>query len=478
MAGLQVDVAVVGAGTAGLIARREVAKRGRRVVLIERGPPGTTCARVGCMPSKLLVHAADVANLVRHAAEVGVQAAGPVRVDRRAVLERVRRERDRFVAGVLEWVEDIPPRERLAGTARFVAPGVLEVEGGGRVEAPVVVLATGSSPWIPPVLASVRGLVHTTDDLFELEELPPSMAVLGAGAIGLEMAQALHRLGVRVAVFAPEREPLVVSDPALQREVREVFGHELPLHLGVEGVEVSPGGDGVLMRWRGADGAEHSDTFARVLAAAGRRRNLDALALEHAGLTLDAHGMPLYDPRTLQCGDAPVFIAGDVAGDRPMLHEAADEGHIAGANAARYPEVRAHVRRTPLAIVFCDPQIAVVGRRFAELPHDGIAVGEVSYRTQGRARVMRRAQGRVHIYADRESGTLLGAEMFGPAVEHTAHLLAWAVQQRLRASEALEMPFYHPVVEEGIRSALRVLCGRLGIQAPPERHDLDCGPGV
>jgi len=191
-------------------------------------------------------------------------------------------------------------------------------------------------------------------------------------------------------------------------------------------------------------------------------------------------GVPRVDPRTMQCGAAPVFLAGDVSDYRPVLHEAADEGHIAGANAARYPDVQPHARRAPLMIAFTDPTIAIVGSPYAELDAAAIEVGAIDYADQGRARVMGRNVGLVRIYARGACGTLLGAEMFGPRVEHTAHLLAWAVQSRMTVEQALALPFYHPVIEEGIRTALRDLCARVEhrVPPPPPPRDLECGPGV
>jgi dihydrolipoamide dehydrogenase len=180
----------------------------------------------------------------------------------------------------------------------------------------------------------------------------------------------------------------------------------------------------------------------------------------------------------MQCGEAAVFLAGDVTGERALLHEAADEGRIAGYNAARFPDVIAHHRRVPLSVVFSDPNIAIVGARYADLDPDHVAVGEVSYTDQGRARVMGRNAGLVRIYALRESGLLVGAEMFGPRVEHTAHLLAWVIQQGLTVDRTLELPFYHPVIEEGIRTALRDLAARLQLRPRPCAGDLDCGPGA
>ena len=154
----RVDVAVIGAGTAGLSARREAVRAGRSVLLIEDGPYGTTCARVGCMPSKLLIAAADAAHEARGAGRFGVRVDG-VHIDGAAVLARVRAERDRFVGFVLDGVEEIPAGERLRGRARFVAPTTLQIGDALRVEAGAVVIATGSRPIVPPSLAGLGDAV-------------------------------------------------------------------------------------------------------------------------------------------------------------------------------------------------------------------------------------------------------------------------------------------------------------------------------
>jgi dihydrolipoamide dehydrogenase len=165
--------------------------------------------------------------------------------------------------------------------------------------------------------------------------------------------------------------------------------------------------------------------------------------------------VPVFDRLTMQCGRHPIFIAGDANDDLPLLHEAADEGRIAGENAARFPDVRAAARRTPLAVVFSDPQLAVVGARHGDLEQGTFVTGAVSFEDQGRSRVMLRNVGLLHLYADAASGRLLGAEMIGPDAEHIGHLLAWSIQAGLTVESALAMPFYHPVVEEGLRTALR-----------------------
>jgi dihydrolipoamide dehydrogenase len=474
---LRVDVAVIGGGTAGLAARREVVGAGNSVVLIEGGVWGTTCARVGCMPSKLLIAAADVAHTVRQAGEFGIRVPDGLSIDGPAVLQRMRRHRDRFVGFVLDSVEQIPADERLLGRARFVAPTTLMVDDHTRVEARAVVIATGSQPHIPPELAAVRDSVLTNETAFEQVDLPGSMAVLGSGVIGLEVGQALHRLGVRTALFARGDMLGPLTDPVVRGCVAETFGAELDVHCNVV-PQVQRDGDGYRLRWRDSAGAEQEGHFAALLAATGRRPGVEGIGLEHTGVALDARGIPTFDPRTMQCGDAPIFLAGDASAYRSVLHEASDEGRIAGINAAAFPDVRAQKRRTPLMIVFSDPNVAMVGRSFRSLDPTAVEVGCVSYADQGRAVVTARNVGVVRIYANRTCGTLLGAEMCGPRVEHMAHLLAWAVQSHLSVEAALEMPFYHPVFEEGLRTALRDLAARLKLQRPERPADLECGPGT
>ena len=471
-----VDVAIIGAGTAGLNARREVEKQGGRPLMIEGGAYGTTCARVGCMPSKLLIAAAEVAHAVAGAAQFGLPATA--RIDGPAVMARVQRERDRFVGFVVTDTEAIAAEERLLGQARFTGPTTLEVGGHTCVKARAVIVATGSTPFVPSPFEAVRAHLLTSDDVFDLPDLPESLAVIGAGVIALELGQAMQRLGVSVAFFSPAEAVGPLTDPEVARVARRDLSAELDLRLGTQMLAATPEAGGLRLRWRDIDGTEQEESFARVLVAAGRRPNVAGLNLAATGLALDQAGLPAADPGTAQCGDAPIFLAGDVAGDIPLLHEAADEGRIAGANAMRWPAVQRAVRRTPLAIAFTDPQMAMAGLRHDLLPAGAHAIGQVSFENQGRARVMARNRGLLRVYASTTDCTLIGAEMFGPGAEHMAHLLAWSVQQRLSVPQALAMPFYHPVLEEGLRTALRDLAAQLGVLGQCRPEDLADAPGA
>lgn len=463
-----VDVAIIGAGTAGLSALREVRRHTDDFVIINAGPYGTTCARNGCMPSKTLIEAARAFHGRHRFASMGIRNGDRLSVDVDAVLRHVRELRDDFVSGVLKLTADLGDRN-IAGTARFVAPQTLEVDGV-RITARRIIVATGSRPVVPPAWKDLGDRVMTSDDLFEQPTLPKRVAVIGLGGVGAEMAQALARLGIEVSGFTAAAHVAGITDPEVGRHAVTALESEFAVHLGAK-AELHASGDGVEVR-----AGETRVVVDRVLAALGRRPNLGELALERAGVALGDKGLPEFDPNTMQITGHPIFIAGDANGARALLHEATDEGYIAGYNATR-ESAEYFRRRTPLAIVFTDPDIAVVGRRFSSIvtEHEAgrIVVGAFEFEHQGRARMSGRNHGLVRVYATREDGRLLGAEMCAPDGEHLAHLLAWAVQAGMTARDLLRMPVYHPVVEEGLRAALRDVSKQTG---PARRHDLEaCG---
>lgn len=456
----KVDVAIIGAGSAGLAAYRAARKWTDQLVLIEGGEYGTTCARVGCMPSKLLIAAAEAAHAVGEAPAFGVEVDSS-NINGAAVMGRVRSERDRFVGFVLESVDDIPAQHRIRGKARFLDDNRLAVGDHQVVNAGRIVIATGSSPSYPASFETLGDRLLVNDDIFEWTSLPDRVAVFGPGVIGLELGQALHRLGVSVLMFGIDGIVGPLTDPAVRDVARQAFEQEFYLDADARVRAMQPSEHGVSIDYVDADGSEATAEVDYVIAATGRIPNVFGIGLENTSLEIGARGVPVVDPSTMRVGNSHVFIAGDATSDRPLLHEASDEGRIAGDNAGRYPNVVPGDRRTPLAVVFSDPQIAMVGATFAELEGRNFVVGEVSFENQGRSRVMLKNRGMLRIYADANNGRLLGAEMVGPRAEHLGHLLAWAQQAGMTVAEMLSMPFYHPVVEEGLRTALRDACRQL-----------------
>lgn len=443
----KVDVAIIGSGSAGLYALGRVKASGKSFVLINGGEPGTTCARVGCMPSKAFIQVAEDFHRPAILGRYGGAGQENLTIDHAEVMEYVQHMRDTFVDRVLSNSTDQMSDEVFVeGYARFVEPDLLEVEGR-RFRAGSIIIATGSRPIVPAPWRAFGDRVITTDEVFEQETLPSSLAVIGLGVIGLELGQAMARLGVEVTGFDMLETIGGLDDPEVAKTALEIIGKEFPIHLGAA-AEISEE-DGRLRVTAG----EHSVLVDKVLASLGRKPNLDNLDIEKAGIALDDRGIPAFDRNTMQIGETRIFLAGDVDGERPLLHEAGDEGRIAGHNAA-HGRADAFRRKVPLSINFCDPNICHVGLRWEELDEARTAVGEVRFQPVGRAMIMGKNKGIIRVYGDKASGRLLGAEMVCARGEHLAHLLAWCISRELSVGDLLRMPFYHPVIEEALQAAL------------------------
>jgi dihydrolipoamide dehydrogenase len=452
-----VDVAIIGAGTAGLFAAREVRKVTKNFLLLDPGPFGTTCARVACMPSKILIQAANDFHRRRALRIQGIIGEEQLSVQIPEVLKHVRKLRDHYVKSVMKVINDYRDNF-MQERAFFLEAGVLKA-GDNIIRARKIIIATGSTPRMLPDSHALGAKLVTSDEIFELEDLPQNICVIGKGAVGVELGQALSRLGLKVHGFHSNTGLGGLTDPVVQAEALSILSNEYRIHTNKK----------VTLKNLG----EHLNVIAgnqsyasdMVLASIGRKPNLDSLQLENTGAELDSRGVPLFDPRTMQLNDLPIFIAGDANAERGVVPEAADEGRIAGFNSVR-EEVHCFQRRTPLAIAFTSPNIASAGKLFADLQSNEIAIGEINFSDQGRSVIQQENAGILRIYADKRTGVLLGAEMIAPAGEHLAHLIALSIQRKLTVFDLLKMPFYHPVFEQGLRTALRDLSQKVELKVP------------
>ncbi|MCU7844997.1 MAG: dihydrolipoyl dehydrogenase [Candidatus Thiodiazotropha sp. (ex Monitilora ramsayi)] len=450
MAEKKVDVAILGSGTAGLNATSKVGPAGKSFLLINGGEPGTTCARVGCMPSKALIQVAEDYHRRTHLGRYGVDGHTELSIDIPEAMEHVQDLRDNFVDRVLTNSTDNMGDRFVESYARFIDPHTLVLDNGDKVTADRIVIATGSRPLVPEAWKAFGDKVLTTDTFFELEDLPQSVAVIGLGVIGLELGQSLSRLDVEVTGFDMADRIGGATDPEVSRMALEIMQRSFPIHLG-HPVEITEAGEQLRVT-----AGDQSVVVDKVLASLGRVPNVEGLSLENAGIELDERGIPLHNTNTMQCGESHIFIAGDVNGQRPILHEAGDEGKIAGHNAAA-ETVTAFRRKVPLAINFCDPNICLVGASHDTLDPETTAIGEVKLAPVGRAMIMGQNRGIIRVYAEKQSGRMLGAEMITTRGENLAHLLNWAITQKMTVGDLLQMPFYHPVIEEALQAALNNL---------------------
>ncbi len=467
----EVDVIIIGAGTAGLNAVGQVRRHTKNFLLVDgHEEMGTTCARVGCMPSKALIHIADEFESRNQFKRKGIQGSEGLSIDGEQVMERVQDIRDILVDRVLSNSVDKMGDKFINEYAEFVAPDTLKV-GEDIIKAKAIIIAVGSRPVLPAPWRALGDQVMTTDELFEQEELPKSLAVVGLGVIGLELGQAFSRLGVDVTGIDALDTVAGLSDPEIRKQAIHQVEKNMPLWLNNK-AELSAAGDLIQI-----DAGEQRIEVERVLVSVGRRSNIDKLGLEGLGIELDNNGLPPFNANTMQVADLPVFLAGDANQDRAILHEAGLEGRISGHNALRTGLGETPVpfrRNTPLHITFTDPNICQVGATYDELDLDHTVIGDFPMGPHGRALTMGNNHGLVRIYAQKSDGKLLGAAMVAPRGENLAHLLNWSIEDGATAFDLLKKPFYHPVFEEAVQSALRSVISQLENQPgyPPELQPL------
>jgi len=442
------DVIVIGGGTAGLGAYRKAKQLGKKALIIEAKDFVTTCADVGCMPSKLLIAAADNMYEIRKSSQFGIDV-NSIEINQEKLWNRIRSERDRFVGFVRKGADNIPLEDKVIGFANILDKHTVEVNG--RVlSTKTIIVATGSTPFFPPIFENLKNEVLTNENVFELNEVPKRLAVFGAGVIGLELGFAFKNLGSEVYLFNRGRNLLQLNADINDYLVEHIeHNFNFIYNEGVENIEKVH--DGYKITY-----ADKEVMVDKILVATGRIPNLKNIGLGNIPELKDLQineVLSLYNKSTTQIGSLPLFLAGDVNNEVTLLHEAAKEGVISALNASSYPQVTDYKRNVFIGVIFSHPQIMQVGQTLNF--EQEVIKGTVSFEDQGRSRVMLKNKGMLNVYFDKKTHLLLGAEMIGPSSEHIAHSLAWLIEKQTTLEEILDLPFYHPVIEEGVRTAMR-----------------------
>jgi len=455
----KVQVVIIGAGSAGLSALRQVREHTDSFIMVDNGPLGTKCALVGCMPSKALIGVArDYHRRVLFDSE-GIVGADQLRADIPAIMQHVRKLRDNFAGGMVTATERLAGEQLIRESAQITAPNRIRV-GDKEIETEKIIIASGARPKVPDAWKKFADRILTSETIFEQEDLPRRIAVIGLGPIGLELGQALSRLGIEITGFEMKETIGTITDPDINSESLRILRKELPIHLGAA-VKLQEKDDGLLISRQNLQ-----VTVDSAIVAAGIEPDLRGLGFENLGVSLDERGMPPFDASAMQIADLPAFIAGDADRCRPILHEALDDGFIAGRNSSS-GKIECYCRRTPLALIFTEPEVASVGLNYEQLEKSerSFVVGKADFSRQSRAMLEMRNEGLLHVYVDTENARILGAEFICPDAEHLAHQLALAIQQEITLFDVLRMPFYHPTIEEGLRTALKDAAKQL-----PDKH--------
>ncbi len=452
------DFIVIGGGSAGYAAARTAAAAGLKTAVVDGAEElGGLCILRGCMPSKTLIESANRMLTIRRAAEFGLDAACG-----KASIAAIRERKRRLIADFAGCRQEQLQGGKFAllrGMARFASEREIIVQpldrsAEKRLSAKTFCIAAGSVANVPPMPGLAQTGFWTSDEVLDAESLPDSFAVLGGGAIALEMAHYLEAVGSKVDVIQRGPQFLTGSDPACSDVLREAYRKRgIGMFCGTKVTAVRRSSDGSRKRIE----FQHEEKTqaveaAEILLAAGRRPNTAGLDLEAAGVAAPqgrittSHWMQTSQPR--------IFAAGDVCSPLDVVHIAIQQGEIAAKNAldviAGRPLSHHMDYRLRLFGVFSHPQIAEIGMSDAELGRQGIPFESAShpFADHGKSMVMGETDGFVKMTAHRGTGEILGAVCAGPEAAEIIHEVAAAMHHRCTVGGFLQIPHYHPTLSE------------------------------
>ncbi len=409
------DLVVIGGGSGGLNVASAAAAVGASVALIENGKLGGECTHTACVPSKALIEAADLAARSRTAGSFGVRV-HPPEIDFAAVMGRVRAVVADFAGSDSGQGLEAKGIEVVLGNPAFEAYDTVIVDGARRISARRFVIATGSRPAVPPIGGLAKVGYRDNNTIWDLDDLPPTLAVIGGGPVGLELAQAFARLGSAVTILNDVAEILPREDPEIAAIVREALTAEgITFRLGVEIVGVTARDGRKVVAYRAADGSAVEAIADEILVAAGRLANVEGLNLEAAGLRATSEKGIEVD-ESMRTRTPHIFAIGDVIGHHQWTHAAEREAAVAFQNAVLRLPKKIDYRVMPWA-TFTDPEVATVGTLDGD--GDQVRILRADYSDLDRARIDGRPRGLAKVAAT-PSGKILGATIVG---DHAALVL-------------------------------------------------------
>jgi pyruvate/2-oxoglutarate dehydrogenase complex dihydrolipoamide dehydrogenase (E3) component len=407
------DIGIIGGGAAGLTVASGSARLGAKTLLVEKEKLlGGDCLHYGCVPSKTLIRTAQVYHLMKHSRTFGLPAIETPPVDFQAVKKRIR--------SVIETIQKHDSEERfcsLGARVEFGAPCFVDEHSirlnGDKVSARHWVIATGSSPSIPAVEGLDGTPRLTNKDIFDLDQLPTSMVILGAGPVAIEMAQAFSRLGTRVAVVQRSDQILTKEDKDMADEIMEVLVAEgVSFHLNASVLRVKDLGSEKEVVLKEGEGEPISLKAERILVALGRDANVKALGLEGIGVEFDRKGIKVDDRmRTTQ---KHIYAAGDITGTYQFTHAAGYEGGIVVSNAIFHLPRRTNYAFLPWC-TYADPELSSVGMNEKRAKEAGMeySVWTEPFKSNDRSLAEGEQVGKIKLLLDKKDKPL-GVQILGP----------------------------------------------------------------
>ncbi len=451
MASFDFDAVVIGGGSAGYAAARTLVDGGAKTAVVDGASQlGGLCILRGCMPTKALLHAAELRHHILQASIWGIHAQS-VTVNQAEVLARKDALIAEFAGYRLGQLED-GRFELIRSKARFLTPHILELEPGRTVSAAHVVIATGSQISRPPILGLMGTGILTSDDALQLREIPVSMAVLGGGAVALEFAQYFSRFGCRVTLIQRSPHVLREADPDVARELETALRLEgLTIHCGTQLLAVEPlgsGGAGPFKVTFEQGDSRHVLQVDAVFNGLGREPNTEGLHLNDAGIALD--GTRIVTNRHQATTVPHLYAAGDCCGPHEIVHLAVQQGEVAARNILKTGSPREMDYRLLTTVVFTDPAVAQVGMTESDAHAQGLPYRAATYpfNDHGKSMILGCKAGFVKLIANSRTGELLGGACVGPQGGELIHEITVALAARMTAAQFAAIPHYHPTLAE------------------------------
>ena len=451
---INLDLLIIGAGTAGEYAAGTARQSVSSIGMIEKGPVGGDCIFHACIPTKAMVHAARTHKKMRSADFYGLPT-----LDKAASYKDVKAFKDRIIAGIgtgrdERWVKS--GIQLFRGNARFVSAYEVAVSDEV-IKADKIIITTGSQPAVPPIPGLKETGYITNIEALELERVPEKLAIIGGGPIGVEFAQIFAAFGSKVHIYEALDRILIGEDEEISQAMIGFFskqGVSVSTSVMVTGVQTTASGK--LIAAKGADGEERSAEYDEILVATGRRPAIDDLGLVAAGIETSKKGITV--DASLQTNVPHIWAAGDVTGIFLFTFVAGEQGKTAALNATGADRKELRYDVLPRA-TFCDPEVASVGLTERQAREQGYKVkaGRFDYANLTRAIVSDETDGFIKIVAEEGSGHILGGHIVGVEASSLIHEVSAAMAGGLTVSDIGNTLHAYPTLSEGVRYACQAI---------------------